>query len=196
MIDSGPEHRVEASVKLYWIPLGAGGNGFVRFNGRLYEAVRARLEHRLSLDLYHTALEVCLDGELFVIENAWPSPNADTASRGVVVEGPVFSRRLARLRLFRYEVRCWPSGVIADSDEAVAAAVLTRDRTAARHLLDLVAEVPAITWGRDELDTGEMWNSNSVIAWLLTKCDLATSEVEPPPGGRAPGWVAGLRACV
>ena len=37
----------------------------------------------------------------------------------------------------------------------------------ARRILDLVAEVPTPVWGRDELRTGEMWNSNSVIAWLI-----------------------------
>ena len=45
-------------IDLYWIPLGAGGNGYVRVNGRIYEAIKARLERRRSLDLYHTALEV------------------------------------------------------------------------------------------------------------------------------------------
>lgn len=194
MSTSRTEIGVGASVKLYWIPLGAGGNGFVRFNGRLYEAVRARLDHRPLLDLYHTALEVLVDGERFIIENAWPSPNTDTTSRGVVVEGPVFSRRLARFRPFRYEVRVWRDGVIADSNEAVAVTNLTQDRSKARLLLELVQAVPALIWGRDELDTGEMWNSNSVVAWLLAKSDLATGAVQPPLGGRAPGWVAGVRA--
>ena len=182
------------SVVLYWIPLGAGGNGFVRFNGRVYEAVKARLEHRAPLDLHHTALEVSVDGHRFVIENAWPSPDSDTASRGVVAEGPVFSRRLARFRPFRYEVRAWQDGVIADADEAVASPVLSRDPSEALRLLDLVALVPAMTWGRDELDLGDMWNSNSVIAWLLATSGLLTDAVRPPAGGRAPGWVAGWRA--
>ena len=34
-----------ASVDLYWIPLGAGGH-FVHFNGLVYEAVRAAIQHR------------------------------------------------------------------------------------------------------------------------------------------------------
>ena len=45
-------------IYLYWIPLGAGGTGFVRMNGRIYEAIKARLDRRQPLDLYHTALEV------------------------------------------------------------------------------------------------------------------------------------------
>ena len=46
-----------ASIELYWLPWGAGG-WFVRLNGRLYEVIHARLEHRRPLDLYHTALVV------------------------------------------------------------------------------------------------------------------------------------------
>jgi hypothetical protein len=42
-------------VDLYWLPLGAGGH-FVRLNGRLYEAVAARLQRRRARDLYHSAL--------------------------------------------------------------------------------------------------------------------------------------------
>jgi hypothetical protein len=190
-----PGSGTEGCVALYWIPLGAGGNGFVRFNGRIYESVKARFEHRSPRDLYHTALEVSVDGERFVIENAWPSPDADTESRGVAVEGPVFSKSLARFRPFRYEVRCWQDGVIADREEAVATPVLTHDSSQARRLLDLVADVPALTWGRDQLGAGDMWNSNSVIAWLLAKGGLLTHEVQPPSCGRAPGWIAGIRAC-
>ena len=50
---SGPEFGVD----LYWLPLGAGGH-FVRFNGRLYEALVAACEGRPRRDLYHSALEV------------------------------------------------------------------------------------------------------------------------------------------
>jgi|SRR5215207_3439158 len=46
-----------AAVDLYWLPLGAGGH-FVRLNGRLYEALAARLERRPARDLYHSALQV------------------------------------------------------------------------------------------------------------------------------------------
>jgi hypothetical protein len=40
---------------------------------------------------------------------------------------------------------------------------------------------------------GEMWNSNSVISWLLARSGLRPEEIHPPPGGRAPGWGVGLR---
>ncbi len=184
---------VEARVDLYWIPLGAGGAGFVRLNGRIYEAIRARVERRTSFDLYHTALEVRTGGERFTIESAWPSPDHDTESRGVEVEGPVGSPRLSRLRPLRYEVRCWRDGIIPDIGEAMASPrIVTDDPLTTQRVLDLVPSVPALAWGRDETGTGDMWNSNSVISWLLTRAGIALDAVAPPPGGSAPGWKAGI----
>jgi hypothetical protein len=37
-----------------------------------------------------------------------------------------------------------------------------------------------------------MWNSNSMIAWLICAAGLPTDELRPPARGRAPGWDAGL----
>jgi hypothetical protein len=37
-----------------------------------------------------------------------------------------------------------------------------------------------------------MWNSNSVIAWLIARSGIDTESIQPPRGGRAPGWQAGL----
>ncbi len=179
-------------VWLHWLPLGAGG-WLVRLNGRLYEALRARIEHREPLDLYHTALEVRVPEGRFVIENSWPVPRGDPRDRGVVVVGPVGTRWAAPLRLCRYEVRRWRDGVIGDVDLAVACSqVVDDDPDLARRILALVEDLPTPTWGRDELATGEMWNSNSVIAWLLAASGLPTDGITPPPGGRAPGWQAGL----
>ncbi|MDQ6945468.1 MAG: hypothetical protein M3256_04175 [Actinomycetota bacterium] len=73
-----------ASIDLFWLPLGAGG-WFVRLNGRIYEAVHAFLERRRPRELYHSAHEVPVPEGRFVIENAWPIPDTDGASRGVVV---------------------------------------------------------------------------------------------------------------
>jgi hypothetical protein len=70
--------------------------------------------------------------------------------------------------------------------------VLSRDPDRSRRLLELVGSVPGPVWGRDELGTGEMWNSNSVIAWLLARAGLPVEAIHPPAGGRAPGWAAGL----
>jgi hypothetical protein len=179
------------AVDLYWIPLGAGGH-CVRFNGRVFEAIEAARQHRQPCDLYHAALVVELDGDRYTIEIA-PSPNADEASRGVVATGPVGSRYAGRLRLFRYEIRCWRGGSIPDLDWAVGGPRrLTSDPATARRLLDFIATVPTPVWGRDELKAGEMWNSNSMIAWLIATAGLSTDLLRPPPRGRAPGWDAGL----
>ena len=182
-----------ARIELWWLPLGAGG-WFVRFNGRVYEALRALRERRRPLDLYHSALVVWVPEGRFVVENCWPIPDGEGAgARGVAVEGAVASERIARFRAFRYEVRCWRDGVIADAGAAVASPqVLSRDLDRARRLLGLVGELPRPVWGRDELGTGEMWNSNSVIAWLLARAGLAVEAIRPPAGGRAPGWAAGV----
>jgi hypothetical protein len=180
-----------ASVDLYWLPLGAGGR-FVRLNGRAFETIDAAWHRRRRRDLYHSALEICLGDDRFVIEQG-PVWNNKVTERGVVCEGPVGSRWLGRSRLFRYEVRCWRDGQIPDVTEAVASpCVLGRDPVRARRLLDLVPEVPQATWGRDELKTGEMWNSNSLVSWLLARSDHDTRAAAFPPGGRAPGWRAGL----
>lgn len=52
--------------------------------------------------------------------------------------------------------------------------------------------MPTPVWGRDEHGAGEMWNSNSVIAWLIARSGLPAESIHPPAGGRAPGWCAGL----
>lgn len=157
-----------------------------------FEAIEAARQHRPRCDLYHAALVVELDGDRYTIEVA-PSPDANDASRGVVATGPVGSRYLGWLRLFRYEVRCWRGGSIPDLREAVGGPHrLSSDRRVARRLLDVVATVPRPVWGRDELNAGEMWNSNSVAAWLIVAAGLSPELLRPPPGGRAPGWHAGV----
>jgi hypothetical protein len=181
----------EAGVDLYWLPLGAGGH-CVRLCGGVFEAVAAGLERRSACDLYHSALEVRAPAGRFVIEIA-PIAGSNGAARGVVAEGPVGSRWAGRLRIFRYEVRCWRGGIIPDVEEAVESPRrLTSDPERAQQVLALVAEVPIPVWGRDELGAGEMWNSNSVIAWLIARCGLAAESIQIPAGGRAPGWHAGL----
>jgi hypothetical protein len=69
---------------------------------------------------------------------------------------------------------------------------LTNDERVAARLLDLVPAVPTPVWGRDELRAGEMWNSNSVVSWLIARSGLAAESIAPPAGGCAPGWQAGL----
>ncbi len=185
------EARDAAEVVLYWLPLGAGGS-FVKFNGRIYEALAARNQGRSPLVLYHSALEVHLGGVTFVIEQT-PVPDLNGRQRGVVAEGAVGARWAGRLRIFRYEVRRWRQGEIPDLAEAVGGPVRLGDGQAlARRVLEVVAQVPTPVWGRDELQTGEMWNSNAVIAWVLARSGLEAESIHPPAGGRAPGWQAGL----
>lgn len=181
-----------ASIDLYWIPLGAGvGGAVVRWSGRVYERVAAAMARRAPQDLFHSALEVQVDGVATTIEMApvWTKQG----DRGVVAEGPVGLRSLGRWRLFRYEVRCWRGGSIPDLAAAVGGPVrLSMDEDDARRVLQLVSELPALTWGRDEAAAGDMWNSNSLTSWLLARAGLHTTGIGPPHDGRAPGWLAGL----
>jgi len=188
-----PVHQDPARVDLYWLPLGAGeASGCVRRNGRVFEAIMARQQHRQARDLYHSALAVHFGGDRYVIEMA-PAWGNTAPDRGVVSEGAVGLPWLGRSRFFRYEIRCWRNGSIPDIAEAVASPQhLSTDSLRTRLLLDLVPAFPAVTWGRDELHAGEMWNSNSLIAWLLTRSGHHADAIEMPACGRAPGWSAGL----
>lgn len=186
------ERPTGAAIDLYWLPLGAGGH-FVRMNGRIYETICAFHDRRRAFDLYHSALQVRVPEGRYVIEMAWPIPDSDGAFRGVVVEGPVGSHALERFRPFRYEVRRWQDGVIPDILEAVASPQrLSNDLDRAQSVLDLVGSVPTLVWGRDELGMGDMWNSNSVVSWLLARSGLPMDGIQPPVGGRAPGWEVGI----
>ena len=184
--------RVAPGVDLYWIPLGAGAGGaVVRWSGRLYEACAATIARRPRCALFHSALEIHLDDVITAVEMApvWTKKG----DRGVVSEGAVGARFLGGSRLFRYEVRCWRGGSVPDAAAAVGGPVRVTDHPdEARRVLELVPQFPARTWGRDELAAGEMWNSNSLASWLLTRAGIETSAISPPSGGRAPGWAAGV----
>ena len=182
---------MDAGVYLYWIPLGAGAH-VVRVCGKMFETLSAGIQRRRPCDLYHSALEVVVAQDRFIIE-VTPIPAGDAGDRGVVGEGPVGDRLLGRFRLFRYEIRRWPHGVIPDVSYAVDVARVADAETAER-ILDLVPSVPTLVWGRDELGAGDMWNSNSVTSWLLARAGVDVSQLGPPVGGRAPGWDAGLVA--
>jgi hypothetical protein len=182
---------MESGIDLYWLPLGAGGHS-VRLNGRIFGAIVARRERRAACDLYHSALEVRAPEGRFVVEQA-PLGAEPATTRGVVAQGQVGARWAGRFRLFRYEVRRWRNGVIPDVAEAIDSPQrLSNDARQARHLLDILPLVPTPVWGRDELGTGDMWNSNSVISWLLARSGLPTEGIRPPKNGRAPGWDVGL----
>ena len=178
-----------ASVTLYWIPLGSG-QSVVRVSGKVFEAVSALIQRRRPCDLYHSALAVIVPEGRFVIEMA-PIPDPHGERRGVVAEGSVGATWAGRFRLFRYEIRRWPAGVIPDQGEATSTVTMDVDPACAERLLALVPSVPTPVWGRDELHAGEMWNSNSVTSWLLAHSGVDAAQIEPPSGGRAAGWSAG-----
>ena len=180
-----------AAVDLYWLPLGAGGHS-VRLNGRVYEALAARVQRRPACDLNHSALQIQVPEGTYVVEQT-PVPDLSGSQRGVVAGGAVGNRWAGRLRIFRYEIRLWLGGHIPDVAEAVdSPRRLASDDDHARRVLELVAQVPTPVWGRDELGAGEMWNSNSVIAWVIARSGIDADSIQPPAGGRAPGWHAGL----
>ena len=184
--------RTQASVDLYWLPLGAGGHS-VRLNGKVFEAVMSLVERRRPLDLYHSALEVRVPEGRYTVESA-PVPDADARARGVVGSGPVGSRWAGRFRIFRYEIRCWRDGVIPDLGEAVESPRrLTEDE--ARRPATARAwrrSCPRPCGGATKYKTGDMWNSNSIVSWLLASSCLDAESISMPSGGRAPGWDAGL----
>lgn len=178
-------------LDLFWLPLGAGGH-VVRWNGRTYERLAAWRERRVPLDLFHAALMLHHEDVTYAIEMG-PVWNVSAPNRGVVCEGPVGTRWLGRSRLFRYEVRCWPGGRIPDIAEAVESPVRTTvDPARVQDVLALLRAVPPLTWGRAELGTGEMWNSNSMVSWVLARSGHDMARIKPPRHGRAPGWGAGL----
>jgi hypothetical protein len=163
-------------------------------SGWVYEAAIAFARHRPRSALYHSALEVRTPGGRWVIESA-PIRDRSGPERGVVVEGPVGTRWAGRFRVFRYEIRRWKDGTIPDASFAVSSPIrVTDDPESASRVLDTVPAVPSLVWGRDELGTGDMWNSNSLVSWTLACAGIATDGIRPPPGGRAPGWDAGLVA--
>jgi hypothetical protein len=188
---SGETRDVAAAVDLYWLRLGAGGH-FVRLNGRVYEALVARVQRRPPCDLYHAALQIELGGDRYVVEQT-PAPRLSDQERGIVARGAVGARWAGRFRIFRYEIRLWRGGHIPDVAEAVdSPRRLSSDADQVRRVLDAVPQVPTPVWGRDELGAGEMWNSNAVIAWVIDRGGLDAASIRPPAGGRAPGWQAGI----
>ncbi len=190
MADARP--LTSSCVRLLWLPLGAGTTRIVQCSGRAFECVVAARAHRNRQDLYHSALEVAVDGDRYAIEMT-PAWGRAKNAEAVVAGGPVGVRALGRFEIFRYEIHCIRNGAMPDLEFAVdSPRLLSDDRPRAEHLLELAAAFPSATWGRDELDTGEMWNSNSLTSWLLARSGHAMGHISPPRAGRAPGWSAGL----
>jgi hypothetical protein len=183
----------DSTIELCWLPLGAGpGGGPVRFSGRVYEALAAWRGGRSRRALFHSALRVGAGGTVHTIEMA-PVWAVASPERGVVAEGAVGLPWLGRSRWFRYEVRRWAGGRIPDLEYSLdGPRPVPTDPERVTRLVEIVSEFPTLTWGRDELATGEMWNSNSLTSWLLASSGHDVNDLTPPDSGRAPGWDAGL----
>ncbi len=63
-----------------------------------------------------------------------------------------------------------------------------------QRLLRLAPDVPTPVGERDEPRTGDLWNSNSVVSWLITRTGLDPGAIPLSCGGRAPGRDAGVAA--
>lgn len=180
-------------AELWWLPVGAGGRVVAR-SSRLWERGRALRDHRAPRPLFHAALEIQEQGRRTLIEMA-PAWGPHAGAHGVVATGPVGARPLGRSRFFRYEIRCWEDGILPDREYAPEPPVrIPLTPGDARAALEHLRTAPRYTWGRDPLDAGEMWNSNSLIAWLLQVIDAGPADLHPPSGGLAPGWSAGIAA--
>lgn len=187
---AGAQPRAQAL--LCWIPVGAGGH-VVRRTSAWWERVDAARHHRSPERLVHAALELTRDGTRFAIEMAPAWGSRRPPDGAVAGTGPVGLAPLGRWRLFRYQVRCWPDGIIPDLADAVAAPILlTEEPAIATAVLDSVHEVPPLTWGRTVSAARDMWNSNSLVSWLLQTAGLDAAALQPPVGCRAPGWRAGI----
>lgn len=182
-----------AHVNLWWLPVGAGGHVVIH-TSRWWESMVAHREHRSPHPLFHAALEV-FDGESrYTIEMA-PAWGHPASFHGVVCRGPVGSALLGASRFFQYEARCWRDGIIPDLQWAPAPPTRLRlSPAAARDLVVHAGVAPRLIWGRDPFGIGDMWNSNSLVAWLLHTSDIDTTLLGPPGDGLAPGWRCGAVA--
>src|SRR3954465_12138899 len=98
----------EAWVDLYWLPLGAGGHS-VRFNGKVYEWLASRREHRRPCDIYHSALVVHLDGVDWTVEMG-PGGNVDAPPDAPACTGAGGAPGVGRLPGIPLGVRLLPGG--------------------------------------------------------------------------------------
>ncbi|MCC7365788.1 MAG: hypothetical protein IT303_15595 [Dehalococcoidia bacterium] len=173
------------------MPVGAGTPRLQQLSLRGWEAFEAWRTRRTRAVLYHCALKLRPgEGEQFTLELA-PAFIRDGVAP--LASGPVGLRFAGRWRLFRYELKCLPVDRLPDEQWAVDSPIAVSDDPAvARQLIALAPTVPTHTWGRRVRGTHEMWTSDSVVPWLLTRAGIATAGLGPLPGGRAPGWQAGL----
>ena len=152
----------------------------------------ARRQHRRPRDLYHSALEVVTpERSVHHRDDADPGPRRPRSRRRRrrcrrYRVGPIAARLPLRdppLARWRHPRRC-----VCDRQPRAGCRTtrLSPDR-----VLERALSIPTPVWGRDEQHAGEMWNSNSVTSWLLTRSGIDIDDLRPPRNGRAPGWDAG-----
>ena len=183
----------EASVDLYWLPLGAGGHS-VRLNGRVYESWWPRMPRggRPSTSTTPRSWFACPAGR-FVIEQA-PVRDGNGRERGVVSEGPVASRWAGRWRIFRYEVRLLARRLDTGRRRGGRQPAATNERSscgtpAARAR---AAGADADVGTRRVLRGGDVELELAESPGSLSAAGSRLASIRPPAGGRAPGWNAGV----
>ena len=180
-------------MDLYWLPLGAGGHS-VRWNGRAFEAVAARLKHRSAARPLSLRARSAAARSGAICDRAGSDPGRARQGagawlqRGLLVRAGRGARGSSATRCDDGETASIPD--VADAVESPLR--LTDDPRIAQRLWDCVPDLPTPVWGRDELGAGEMWNSNSIVSWLIVRSGLPIEAIQPPAGGRAPGWNAGI----
>jgi len=181
----------QAYALLWWIPVGAGSR-VVPYTSRLWERAEALVNRRRPRALFHAALEIVTGDERFLVEMA-PAWGVPAPVRGVVATGPVALTTLGRSHFFRYEVRSWKDGVLPDREWAVGGPRrIELSGSQAEEMLQAVPRVPRLIWGRRTRGSREMWNSNSLIAWLMHEGGIDATQFSPPSEGWAPGWSTGI----
>ena len=89
----------------------------------------------------------------------------------------------------------WQDGIIPDVDWALGPPTqFPLSLLDTRALLARVELTPRLTWGSDPFGIGDMWNSNSLVSWLLETSGINAAELTPPADGSAPGWRSGIAA--
>jgi hypothetical protein len=180
----------DPAVTQYWIPVAAGTRlPFQRWSLAVYEALAALAGRRQRCTLLHAALKLRLAGETLTLELT-PVPRRPGVAP--LMTGAVGAGFAGRLRTFRYQLVALRAESLPDEQWAVSRVDLEAGERTARSILEFAPRAPAHTWGRRVPGTTEMWTSNSVTSWLLTRAGIDVSVLAVPAGGRAPGWRAGI----
>ena len=94
-----------------------------------------------------------------------------------------------------YAIRVFRNGSIEDETNIKETTVLSTDCDTARNIVQLARDVPLLDYGEKigtKTGAADRWSSNSVVSWILQKAGLDPANIDPPSGGIAPGWDAGI----